>query len=190
MSELAVGSLKGLAANSFVIDVASGSKIVQPGSILQVVSATKTDTFSTSSGSFVDVTGLNVSITPSLTTSKIMILAQVSAGAANADNNGGYSLRLSGGNAETFVGDAAGSRIRGVMGRLGNGGTPSYGPGNTNDLHTIVFLDSPASVAAVTYKVQFLSTSGTAYINRSGQDLDTADFNRGVSSITLMEVAG
>jgi len=41
--------------------------------VLQVVSATKTDTFSTSSTSFVDVTGLTANITPSSTSSKIMV---------------------------------------------------------------------------------------------------------------------
>jgi len=74
MSELAVGSLKGLAANSFVIDVASGSSldlsagaVFPAGSVLQVVSTTKTDAFSTTSSSFADVTGLAATITPSST---------------------------------------------------------------------------------------------------------------------------
>ena len=44
-----------------------------PGKIGQVIQTYKTDTFSTSSTSFVDVTGLSVSITPSATTSKILI---------------------------------------------------------------------------------------------------------------------
>ena len=43
------------------------------GNILQVVSTTKTDTFSTTSTSYVDITGLSVSITPTSTSSKIFI---------------------------------------------------------------------------------------------------------------------
>ena len=40
------------------------------GSIIQVVSTTKTDTFSTSSSSFTDITGLSVSITPASSSNK------------------------------------------------------------------------------------------------------------------------
>ena len=45
------------------------------GKILQVVSTFKNDTFSTTSSSYVDVTGLSVAITPSATSSKILILS-------------------------------------------------------------------------------------------------------------------
>ena len=44
------------------------------GKILQVLQTVKTDTFTTTSTSFVDVTGLSVSITPATTSSKILIL--------------------------------------------------------------------------------------------------------------------
>lgn len=49
------------------------------GSVLQVVSTAKTDTFSTTSasGTFADITGLSVSITPSSASNKILILAEV-----------------------------------------------------------------------------------------------------------------
>jgi hypothetical protein len=46
------------------------------GSVLQVVSTVKTDTFTTVSSSYVDVTGLSVSITPTSATSKILVLVQ------------------------------------------------------------------------------------------------------------------
>ena len=47
------------------------------GSVIQVASTSKTDPFSTSSTSFVDVTGLSVSITPTSTSSKILVLGYV-----------------------------------------------------------------------------------------------------------------
>jgi hypothetical protein len=47
------------------------------GSVLQVVSTEKVDTFSTTSGSFVDVTGLSVSITPTSATSNVFVLFQI-----------------------------------------------------------------------------------------------------------------
>ncbi len=62
MSELAVGSLAGLAANSYVIDVASGSQLTQPGMIVDVKSAifTGTQTASVASGADVAVTDLSI----------------------------------------------------------------------------------------------------------------------------------
>ena len=91
MSELSVGSLSGLAANSYVIDVAAGSSldlsagaVLPAGSIIQVVSTTKTDTFSTTSTSFSDVTGFSVSITPTSTSSKIMVMASAQVGNSSA----------------------------------------------------------------------------------------------------------
>ena len=50
------------------------------GKILQVVSATKTDHFSTTSSSLTEITGLNVTITPSETTSKIYLVIDISVG--------------------------------------------------------------------------------------------------------------
>ena len=44
------------------------------GSVLQVVQDVKLDTFTTSSTSFTDVTGLSVDITPSSTSSKVLVL--------------------------------------------------------------------------------------------------------------------
>jgi hypothetical protein len=177
-----------LVANYPAVSLALATEIDTIVKIREVLSAAKTDTFTTASSSFVDVTGLSVNITPTSATSKILIVAQVTAGANNADNNGGYGLRLTGGNSVNFVGDAAGSRTRSIMGRLGNGGTPSYGPGNTTDVHTLVYLDSPATASVITYKVQMRSSSGSAHVNRSGQDVDSAAFNRGASSITVMEI--
>jgi hypothetical protein len=78
------------------------------GKILQVVTAQKTDTFSTNSTSFVDVTGLSVSITPSSASSKILILASLSLG-----NDGTHcSARIYRDAVSIAKGDSAGSRIR------------------------------------------------------------------------------
>ena len=47
------------------------------GSVVQTVSATKTDHFSTAETTFQDVTGLSVSITPSSTSNKILVMTNV-----------------------------------------------------------------------------------------------------------------
>ena len=58
-----------------------------------------------------------------------------------------------------------------------------------------MFLDSPSTTSATTYKIQAVNRvdtqGGTMYINRTEQDRDTVGYDpRGVSSITVMEVAG
>jgi hypothetical protein len=51
------------------------------------------------------------------------------------------------------------------------------------------WLDSPNSVAVLTYKLQgVMEASGTFYLNRSSADADATSYYRGVSTITVMEV--
>jgi hypothetical protein len=189
MSELVVGSLKGLAANSFVIDVASGSKIVQPGAILQVVSAAKTDTFSTNSSTLTDVTGLSASITPSSTSSKIFVQVSLSYGYTTTPANPRFTLVRA--STAIGIGDSAGSRPRVTTG--GNSGHDS-GPAANLAMSSIsmTFLDSPSTTSATTYKVQMAGNGDTIYVNRAGTDSDNSAMSnaRGASTITLIEVAG
>ena len=154
--------------------VAVGS---DPG-VLQVVSTAKTDTFSTTSTSFTDVTGLTVSITPSSATNKVLIIAQVALGSSA----NGTSLRLSGGNATNYVGAAAGSRIQAIIGGSG------MAINQFQDAMTLAYLDSPATTSSTTYAVQLRVNSGTAYVNQSPTDVNSADYARGASSITVLEV--
>jgi hypothetical protein len=152
------------------------------GTVLQVVSAALTSTFTTSSISYVDVTGLTVSITPKFSTSKILVMytAQTASDPALA----GTFLRLARNSTAIFVGDAAGSRSQDT-----NSGAPAniYG----FYLGCGQYLDSPATTSATTYKVQIRNNGGaTSYINRSVGDRDTANFDpRLASSITVMEIA-
>lgn len=154
--------------------------------VVQVKSTAKTDTFSTTSTTFTNVTGLTVAITPTSATNKILIVAQVTVNAPTGSTEFG-PFRLSGGNATNYVGDAASTRLRGVFGGF---------PGTT-DLsgvcmtQTMVYLDSPATTSATTYAVQCRTTAsvgGTIYVNRSANDADSELRTRGASSITVMEV--
>ena len=52
------------------------------GAILQVVSTFKSDTFSTASTSFVDITGMSATITPTSATSKILVFINLTVGHA------------------------------------------------------------------------------------------------------------
>lgn len=160
--------------------------VSRSGGILQVVSTTKTDTFTNTSTTFTDITGLSATITPRSTSSKILILAQLSVGLPN--NAGGPYFRLTGGNSENYVGDAASNRSRVVHGGSSNVDLSSF----LNE-YSIQYLDSPSTTSSITYKVQTrqrVSTPGTGYINRTAADSDSESTPRGVSSITLIEVAG
>jgi hypothetical protein len=62
---------------------------------------------------------------------------------------------------------------------------------NTGCTISITFLDSPATTSATTYKMQYIVTSGYSLcLNSNHSDADAAYVCRGVSTITLMEIAG
>jgi hypothetical protein len=153
-----------------------------PGHVVQVVSVNKTDTFSTSSTSMVDITGLTVSITPRFANSKI--LAIISANAGTNVTNFGY-LQLVRDATPVFVGDSSAGRP--------SVSTMYYTEGNSGVIYSnnISYLDSPNTTSAVTYKMQCrAATSGTVYLNRSDRDSASTNYDaRTASSITLMEIA-
>jgi hypothetical protein len=158
--------------------------VSRSGGILQVVQATKTDTFTTTSTSFVDVTGLSATITPRSTSSKILVIAQVSYGLANATGLGHF--KINGGGSSAYVGDAASNRIRAVF-----GGFSGVNVGEIVNSGAITYLDSPSTTSSTTYTVQGRQASlGSLFVNRSATDSDSAGSTRGASSITLIEVAG
>jgi hypothetical protein len=148
--------------------------------VLQVVSTAKTDTFTTASTSFTDVTGLSVSITPQSSSSKILVLAQVN-GADDFGVSSGF-IRLSRDTTAIDIGDTAGSRIRASA----QFSSPYNGAMNVLNLS---FLDSPATTTATTYKIQAATWAGTLYINRSKADTDSTALSRGASTITVMEIS-
>ena len=155
--------------------------------ILQVVSTAKTDTFTTTSGTFTAVTGLSATITPSSASSKILIVAMVNFSTSGSSNDSA-SVRLSGGNSTNFVGDANGAnRVRAALysnNRTDWGVTHSILPGN------IVYLDSPATTSATTYQVEARrNTAGTFVLNKVGTDSDISQFSVTASSITVMEIS-
>ena len=159
------------------------------GGIIQVKSVTKTDTFTkpTNTTAFVDITGLSVSITPTRSDSKILVMYDLCWGI----DSGHGSMRLMRDSTPIKIGDASGARTR-ATGHWHDGGS------NSADQYDIVqhsgtFLDSPATTNPTTYKLQVGSpndASYTVFINRSGHDSNSAWESRTASTITLMEVSG
>jgi len=167
------------------VQVYNGTEWTAAGRIAQVVQTTLTSTVTVTSATFADVSGLSVSISPSSATSKVLVIAQVDYSTQGGAGYAGF-FRLTGGNSEDFVGDAAGSRVRSI-GHTGQGGDGWQAAMQTQ---TAVYLDSPATTSAVTYKVQVRgnATPSAVQINRTGSDTDQSNFPRGVSSITAIEV--
>jgi hypothetical protein len=166
-----------------------GSKLdLAGGKILQVISTTKTDTFTTTQTSPTDVTGLSVSITPTLNTSKILVLAYVTFGhLASATDQTGH-LRLMRGSTSIFVGDAAGSRTQ--SSGATNAHALDWGHSTGIFPHTLSFLDAPATASATTYKIQIWQTGGLgAVIGSAGADTDNSRYPRTPNTITVMEVS-
>ena len=167
----------------------TGAAFKPVSNILQVVTVEKTDTFTTSSLSFTDVTGLSVSITPTADTSKILVLMDVKAGSFESATSSSTHLQLL--RASTVIGSGvgAGSRVAAIATVLGDARYNTSA--DIYSEHSTV-LDSPATASSVTYKVQArAAVSGDlATINRSGSDTDGAATARVASRITLMEVAG
>ena len=152
------------------------------GAILQVVSTTKTDTFTLASTTFTEITGLTATITPTSATSKILVNVSVS-NSSNL-NSMAHFLRLMRGVTAIGIGDAAGSRIQATTLRMGAGG------GTLGFASNFQFLDSPSSTSALTYSVQVRGeNANTLGINRTVDDNDSNTHSRGISTITLMEVA-
>jgi hypothetical protein len=144
------------------------------GTVLQVVSATKVDAFSTTSSTFVDVPDLSVTITPKNINSKILITIDVSTGSSQ---DGDVILNLNRGS--TAI----------AQPNFGNNPSSAYSrPRDSLDVlyQGITFLDSPATVSSITYKVQMrILGSGTRFINRRGNDTILGF----ISSITAKEIA-
>ena len=162
-------------------DAAIATTKLGTGAVMQVVSTTKTDTFATNpSSSFIDVTGLSVSITPSSTNSKVLINISISGGGSTGVNIAHFRLLRD--STVIYAGDTAGSRTLGFTQSIDS-------DANASQSSSGVFLDSPSTTSATTYKIQTYS-NGIVYVNRSKDDSNEANRSRNASTILAMEIAG
>ena len=157
------------------------------GGIIQIKQAVKTDTFSTTSSTFTDVTGLSVSITPTSSTSKILVKVSLGFVSGYASNSSTYPhFVLVRGSTEIGKGDSSGSRTDCSFAVLTN-----LQQGYQGDCGSFEFLDSPATTSATTYKLQMLSgyLNRQIYINRMYNDDNETYTTRAASTFTVMEVS-
>jgi hypothetical protein len=142
--------------------------------ILQVASVFKADAFSFTSTSFIDVTGLSVSITPREATSQIICLGQINTGTSASEF---VTVQLVRGS--TAIGNGTGGTTYNAI--SSNAFQSASGMWTT----PIMFYDSPATTSATTYKLQVKTSAGTSYVNRRATDTVFG----GSSSLILMEVS-
>jgi hypothetical protein len=143
------------------------------GKIGQVITATKTSQFETTSTSYAS-SGLEATITPTSTSSKIFMIAATGAIHTSTTSSGGETLARFYKNHASISATAIGndycvakSRQDGSYNQeAGGGGSPHY-------------LDSPSTTEAITYTVYLRINTGTN--GRLGQ-------NNTATTITLMEV--
>jgi hypothetical protein len=148
------------------------------GKILQVVEASTTTAATTTSTSYAS-TGLEVAITPSATSSKVLVFATWGTGFMEGDKDCRFQLYRD----STAVGGGNNSRYVGI-----GGGQQSadnwftYGFQQFN----IQKLDSPSSTSELTYKLMFNVNSGSGATGRFGEQRNGDD--SGANVICAMEI--
>ena len=155
------------------------------GKILQVIQTVKKDRTTIQSTSLVDITGMSVTITPSSTSSKILVNYSLMV----FSNAVYWTMRLLRDSDSTiFIGDTNSYNPNQTRGSFG-----SYQSSYVT-AETVVqsFLDSPNTTNATTYKLQAGSPYSSSYvigINASVASENHTYMTAGVSTITAMEVA-
>ena len=152
-----------------------------PGTILQVVQVVKTDVFSASTnGSWITVTGLAATITPTSSTNKILVMLDMKGG-----NNTSTVItgRLTRNGTAVYVGNSG----------LGFQASTSqnFFSGDIRNVASMVatYLDSPNTTSSVTYQAQINGDNSgqVIWVNTNGRQNTSVD-SITASSITLMEV--
>jgi len=158
------------------------------GNVLQVVSTSKTNSFTTTSTTWTDVTGLSVTITPTSATSKILVFLN---GHFSVSNSGtGIYAKLVRNSTDILIAD-------------GTGGSPTTTPTTMsastsgsvstreNYAMQINYLDSPATTSSTTYKVQVGAYDGGTLIVNGIYNMSAtgSTIPRSTSTITVMEIA-
>ena len=149
------------------------------GGIIQIKQTIKKDQFTTANttSNYTDLTGLNVTITPTRSDSKILIECSIYNSNANAVN---FFRILRG---STFIEQPSGTSSGGAG---FNAHGFAYFDHSFQDTTVIKILDSPATTSATTYKVQCACTGTQLTINKF---YNTSNYY-GISTLTVMEVSG
>lgn len=161
------------------------SDLLGTGSVLQVVQATKTDTASTSSTTYTSL--LSASITPKFSSSKILVVANISIGGYGSTP----ALRLNRGGTDILLSNTSSNRQRTTFGLHWSNNASLIFPQYLQIPVAMTYLDSPATTSPTTYAVYWSEWNGsTSYCNRSYTSTDANWEPTSTSTFTLMEIAG
>ena len=167
-------SLIGSSPRSIAEAISNGGKILQVQSALK----TDTETFTTEA----DITGLSVAITPRDAASQFFVFftGVCSHSVGGSGTFTAFFLNRNGSN--IALGDAASNRVRVTSAVVITTTIAQLVP------VSIVWVDSPASAAAVTYKIRGQGSGGNGYLGRSGTDTDSNQFVRMSSALVVAEI--
>ena len=167
---------------------ADGTAVAGTNKMLQLVAATKTDTFGLASATFTDITGLTVTTAALASTgSKVRITVTLGRVSINIAAASTVAFRLMRDSTPIGIGDAASLRIQTSF-IVDVGRNLNYSGGG----FTFIWYDSPAAASAFTYKLQMATEAAAqGYINRNYNYLDETIVYSGVSasSITAEELS-
>ena len=150
------------------------SHIKGQGKIAQVVTAVKTNTTSSSSTSYTEV-GLNISITPSATSSKVLLMFNPRIGS----NTGSANILMK------IRNNTAGSDVTAdpfAVSRWPSDGQSAY----YTQPQPMIVLDSPSTSSSVTYQLQMKTNAGGFTVNMPSNTGGYSDTE--VSTVIAMEV--
>ena len=174
---------------------ANGYEFGTGGGIAQVLTVQDSSTGSlnlSTTHTLYDIPNMNVTITPASSSSKFLISYQIF-GETDSGGVQAHSIVLkraiSGGATTLIRGNEVGSRT----GVFNQQASIYYNADNdsTPEIGTVAnYLDSPSASAAVTYTVQMQDheATGVFYYNRCVNDNNSAERERGMSWLTIMEV--
>ena len=150
--------------NNSISSITSLPAAISTGKVLQVQTSNRTSVLTTNNTSFVD-SGFSVTITPSSTSNKILILTQIAAFNDTTATSMYYSIYRG----TTNLGDSSTGFVRTY-----NGGS------NLGSSVVANYLDSPSTTSATEYSVYVKVAAGIGYIS----------INDATSTITAMEIEG
>jgi hypothetical protein len=144
------------------------------GTVLQVVNATYSTYTSFSSATLTDL-GLSATITPSSSSSKILVFTNLAGGVAVTNVDAAANVKLLRGS--TII-----VNLEQTAGRMSVSSTER----NWGAFGSSSYLDSPATTSATTYKIQVANTAGlgTIYVNNYSLTANSA-----TCTMTLMEIS-
>jgi len=168
------------------------------GSVMQIVShietdftyfayASDTDELLIASNANDSTSHVSVSITPSSTSSKILLQASLF---YESDNLNNHELLWTFHRDSTRLGAATTDSKRGGI-AINAAGYPGFDASSTPDSANILFVDTPSSTSAITYAVGFsASHAANLYLNRTVVGSDSVAHELGNSIIIATEIAG